>query len=81
MSADLSGINTKLDSLIAAQDLTNEQKNAEHTTDPDLGILILRNTVVSRRWEAPAWEDKAQTIPYKGEGLESVGELVEVAFS
>jgi len=78
---DVAALEAKIDTLLAAQDLTNAQKEAEHTTDPVLGKLILRNTTTLERWEADAWEDAAQTIPYKGEGLESIGMLASVAWS
>ena len=70
--------------LLSAQNLTNEQKEAEHTTSRTTGQVILRNTTALRRWEADAWEDEAQTIPYgtnPNAGIESVGMLVEVAWS
>lgn len=79
--SDVAALDAKVDTLLAAQDLTNAQEAAEHTTDPVLGKLILRNTTTLERWEADAWEDAAQTIPYRGEGLESIGMLVSVAWS
>ncbi len=80
-SVDQAIIESKIDALIASQDLTNEQKEAEHTTDPVTGRVVLRNLTTLRRWEADAWEDADQTVPYKGDGLESVGMLSEVAWS
>ena len=88
-SADATAIDAKLDTLLTAQDLTNEQTAAQHTTDPATSKLILRNTTVMRRWEADAWEDAAKTVPYRGRidgieesgGLEAVDMLVEVAWS
>lgn len=81
-------LETKIDALIAAQDLTNEQKAAEHVTIPydslnpsTTGKLVLRNTTVMRRWEADAYQDAAKTIRYAGSGMEAVDELVEVAWS
>jgi hypothetical protein len=81
IDANVTTLDTNVDLLLTAQTLTNQQAAAEKTTDPDTGKLILRNTVVMRRWEADAWEDDDMTVPYKGEGLESVGQLVEVAWS
>lgn len=80
-SVDTAVINAKIDILTVSQDLTNEQKEAEHTTDPVLGKVILRNLTTLNRWEADAWEDADQTIAYKGDGLESVGQLASVAWS
>jgi len=86
VSTDTATIEAKVDTLITAQDLTNIQKEAEHTTQVSVaplsqaGTIILRNTTESRRWEADAWEDAGQTIGYRGKGLESVGMLVEVAW-
>jgi len=80
-SAALLNIDANVTTLLAAQDLTNEQAEAERTTDPVLGKLILRNTTTLERWEADALEDASQITPYKGEGLESVGMLVSVAWS
>lgn len=54
---------------------------AEHITSPTTGLVVIRNTVEQRRWEALGWEDEARTIPYRGEGLEVVGQLTEVAWS
>lgn len=71
----------KIDLLLAAQDLTNEQAEAEHLTDPTNGLVVLRNTTTLTRWEADAWEDFARTQRYQGAGLEAVGMLVEVAWS
>ena len=71
----------KIDTLLAAQDLTNEQAEAEHLTDPTNGLVVLRNTTTMRRWEADAWEDFDRTQRYRGEGLEAVGMLIEVAWS
>jgi hypothetical protein len=78
---DVADLETAIDLLTASQDLTNAQKAAEHTTDPVLGKVILRNTTTSERWEADAWEDADQLVAYKGEGLESVGMLTSVAWS
>ena len=75
---------TNVATLLTAQDLTNEQKEAEHITSRLTGKVILRNTRVSRRWEADAWENEAGTIPYGTNpraGIEAVGMLVEVAWS
>lgn len=81
IDSNVSTIQTDLATLLTNQDLTVEQAAAERTTDPVSGILILRNTVVMRRWEAAIWENAAGTTPYKGEGLEKVDQLVEVAWS
>ena len=73
-----------LNLLKTANDLTNEQANAQHITSKDTGQVILRNTTVSRRWEADAWEDEAMTIRYgttPNIGIEAAGMLVEVAWS
>jgi len=80
-SAALLLIDTNVDTLLTAQTLTNDQAVAERTTNPHTGKLILRNITKMLRWEADAWEDDDMTIPYKGTGLESVGELVAVAWS
>ena len=87
-TADGAAIDAKLTTLLAAQDLTNEQTAARHITDPATSKLILRNATVMRRWEADAWEDAARSIPYRGRvagieesgGLEAVDDLVEVAW-
>lgn len=65
-------------------DLTIEQLEAEHTSSKTTGQLILRNTTALKRWEADAWEDEGQTIPYgtnANAGIESVGQLALVAWS
>jgi len=83
-SATLLQIEADVTLLLAAQDLTNEQQEAEHTTSRTLGKVILRNTTTLERWEADAWEDEAQTIPYgtnSDQGIESVGMLISVAWS
>lgn len=90
-SQQLSDIDTNVDTLLTitnalkiANDLTNEQANAEHTTSRSTGKIILRNTDTLTRWEADAFEDEAQTIPYgtnPNAGIESAGMLVEVAWS
>lgn len=81
-------INYRLDESVLAEELTAEQKEAEHITVPydeanpsTTGKLIVRNTRVMRRWEADAWQDADMTVPYEGKGLEAVGQLVEVAWS
>ena len=81
---DVTAMSAVIDLLKVANDLTNEQANAEHITSRTTAKVILRNTTVSRRWEAPAWEDEAKTIPYgtnTDKGIEAVGMLVEVAWS
>lgn len=87
LDASVGAMDANIDSLLAAQALTNEQKEAEHTTIPydaanptTTGKLVLRNTTVTKQWEADAWEDAAQTIRYQGRGLESIGQLAEVAW-
>lgn len=72
---------TKLTEMHTWAKLTKEQAEGEHTTDPVAGKVIIRNTTVQRRWEANAWEDAAKTQPYRGQGLEAVDDLVEVAWS
>lgn len=85
-STDTATIEAKVDALIAAQELTQEQIEAERTTMESPapmstpGKVVLRNTTVSRRWEADAWEDEDQTIGYRKTGLESVGMFIEVAW-
>ncbi len=74
-------INLRLDTSVAAEELTKEQAEAEVITDPVAGKLIRRNTIVQRRWEADAWEDAARTQRYRGTGMEVVGQLVEVPWS
>jgi hypothetical protein len=84
---DAATISAKIDALVAAQGLTNAQKEAEHITQASVaplsqpGKVILRNTVTLQRWEADAWEDEGATIGYRGKGLEKVGMLTEVAYS
>lgn len=83
-SAALLNLEIDVALLLAGQDLTNEQKEAEHITSKVTGQIILRNPVVMRRWEADAWEDEAKTIPYgtnPNAGIEAAGLLVEVAWS
>jgi len=87
---DVAALEAKIDLLLSAQDLTNEQKEAEHWTEISLapettpGKLVLRNTSVLRRWEADAYETEPGTTPmigYRGTGLEYIGQLAEVAYS
>jgi hypothetical protein len=73
--------NYLIDQTLLAEELTAEQAAAEHITDPINGLLILRNTVVQRRWEADAWQDVVGGTRYSGNNLEAVGQLVEVAWS
>jgi hypothetical protein len=83
-TADAAAIDAKLALLLAAQDLTNEQANAEHITSRSSGLVILRNTIVSKRWEADAWEDVVGGVRYgtnPDTGIEAVSMLVEVAYS
>lgn len=84
IQTDISTIDTNVTSLLANQNLTLEQQQGEHTTSKTLGKLIIRNATVMRRWEADAWEDEGQTISYgtnANAGIESVSDLVEVAWS
>lgn len=84
IETSITAIEADIVTLLAGMNLTSEQQVAEHTTDPGTGTLILRNTVALRRWEAPIWEDVAQTIAYGTNlngGLQSAGQLVEVAYS
>lgn len=87
MDSNVMSLEAKIDSLLASQSLTNEQKAAEHTTirsaNPlvDPGTIVLRNTTTLKRWEADAWEDEAGSIGYRGNGMEKVGMLAEVAWS
>jgi hypothetical protein len=81
IAVDISDIETTLVTLLAGMDLLDEQENAEHITDAVNGLVILRNTDTTRRWEAEAWEDYPPTQRYRGEGLDYVGQLVEVAWS
>lgn len=86
-SLQAADVQAKLDALIAAEALTQEQLEAERTTVKSVapfsqaGKVVLRNTTVSKRWEADAWEDEDQTIGYRGSGLESVGMFSQVAWS
>jgi hypothetical protein len=73
-------LDTKMDELQAAFDLAEGRDLAKHGTNPSTGILVIKDTVNLRQWEAPAWEDFAETIPYKGEGLDHVGQLVSVTY-
>lgn len=87
LTSDVATLSSQITTLLAAQDLTNEQKEAEHfviqATYPlsGPGTLVLRNTTALRRWEAAAWEDSDGTIGYRGTGLDRVGMLVEVVYS
>ena len=91
IDANIDGLVTDVAALTAligllkdANDLTNEQAEAEHITSRTLGKVILRNTDVMRRWEAPAYEDEGKSIAYGttlNAGIEAVGMLVEVAWS
>lgn len=77
-------LTTDVATLLAAQDLTNEQAAARHTTSRSTGKVILRNATAMRRWEADAWEDEARSVPYgtnDDKGIEVVDDLVEVAWS
>lgn len=78
IDTNVDSLTTTVATLLEAQNLTNEQMEAEHITDPVTGKLVLRNWTTVERWEADAWEDAAMTIPYKGEGLEAVSQLVQV---
>lgn len=81
---DVAALTSLTNLLKDANDLTNEQANAEHITSKASGQVILRNTDVMRRWEAPAYEDEGKTIAYgtnPNAGIEAVGMLVEVAWS
>ena len=83
-TADAADINAKLATILASQELTNEQANAEHITDRSTGQVILRNTTVSKRWEADAWEDVVGGVRYgtnSDKGIEAVSMLVSVAWS
>ena len=83
-TADAAAIDAKLTTILTAQNLTNEQMEAEHITSRALGKVILRNTTTLERWEADAWEDAAKTVPYgttTDSGIEAVGMLVSVAWS
>lgn len=77
--------NTKLDAIevwIAGVDARGLGSHGTFSAPhADAGKLVIRNTTEMRRWEAPAWADEAQTIPYAGVGLPVVGELAEVAWS
>jgi len=87
IETDIALMDAKIDLLLTEQELTNEQKMAEHITevspDPSTtpGKIILRNTIVTKRWEADAWEDAAGTIGYRKTGLEKAGMLTLVAWS
>ncbi len=74
-------INLRLDESLAAEELTQDQAEAEVITDPVNGLLIRRNIPKQIRWEADAWEDFARTQRYRGKGMEVVGNLYEVAWS
>jgi hypothetical protein len=81
IQSDISMIQSDIVSLLANQDLTLEQQQAEHITSALTGLVILRNPTVMRRWEANAWEDEAGTIPYgtnANKGIEKVDVLTEV---
>lgn len=62
-------------------DVMSARELGEHITDPVAGKVIIRDTINQMRWEALAWEDAAGTIPYTGNGLEKVDQLVQVAWS
>lgn len=83
LSASL--VNAKLDAIDIYMQKVDARQEGSHGVftgaHPDAGKLVIRNTTEMRRWEAPAWDDEAQTVPYSGTGLPVVGELVEVAWS
>jgi len=81
IASDITQIQTDVAAMEVVLTKVDDQQDGEHTTSQVAGKLIIRNTVALRRWEALIWEDEAQTIPYQGQGLESIGQLVEVAYS
>ena len=80
ITASIASIDATLLSQWAKLTDIDEQQLGEHITS-QVGKVIIRNTTALRRWEAPAWEDEAKTTLYQGEGMEYVGQLVEVAWS
>lgn len=79
-SAALLSIATDVATSLALQTGIDARDMGKHITNPTLGKAQIVNDTAMRRWEADAWEDLAETIPYKGEGLEVVGELTEIAY-
>jgi hypothetical protein len=80
ITASIASIDATLISQFALLTEIDEMEIGEHITSTT-GKLIIRNTTAMRRWEALAWENEAGTIPYNGEGMEYVEQLVEVAWS
>jgi hypothetical protein len=79
-SAALISIAADTAASLALQTGINARDIGKHITNPDVGKLQIVNDAAMRRWEADAWEDLAETIPYKGDGFEVVGELTEIAY-
>ena len=79
-SAALLSIATDVTASLALQTGIEARDVGKHVTNPVLGKLQIVNDTALRRWEADAWEDLAETIPYRGEGLEVVGVLTEIAY-
>jgi hypothetical protein len=73
-------LETKQDALQASFDTLEGRMLAKHGSDPVTGIFVIKDTVNLKQWEAPAWEDFAETTVYKGDGLDHVGQLVEVPY-
>jgi len=80
VTADIAQMQIDIAAMEVVLTKIDDQQDGEHTTSQVQGKLVIRNTAESRRWEALIWEDEAQTIPYKGEGLETIGQLTEVAW-
>lgn len=80
ITTSIASIDSTLLSVWAKLTDIDEMEMGEHITS-QVGKIIIRNTTAMRRWEAPAWEDEAKNTLYRGEGLEYVGQLVEVAYS
>lgn len=73
-----------IDQESAARDVLLNQvfQSGKRSTDPDTGIITIRKTLPSGRiftMTGAIWEDIAETIPYRGGGIEVQEELVETS--
>jgi len=80
IQTDISTINVAVAAQLALLTGIEERDIAEHITNPATGKLEIVNDDAQRRWVADAWENLAKTEPYRGQGLEVVGTIVEIAY-
>jgi len=80
ITADIATISANVITVLTAITDLTDLELAERITNPSIGKLQIVNDTAMKRWEATAWEDASKTIPYKGEGLEAVSEIVSIAY-